>query len=433
MASPSRCPTHAAIAAFSAQLILNLLGQNISNAQTVAQDKEALLVINGDPSWDASTSPCGEGWHTWEQGWRGVRCECGIPGTTNSCSDPRVTRISSFYWANDFTGSLDLLSPLTGLEDVALYWEHCSTMTGTFSSLAPLVSLTYLTLTGCHTFSDSLANAQASLPNAALASLVLSNTNTTGDIAALRMMVNLETLRLGDATTRSSTIHGDIAALSDMATLRDLTLYGPVTGDIASLSRMACPTAGTVPCLLSLVRTDVTGDIAALEGLRFTDLYLQGSLVHGDAAQLIAANPSIPSDWSGFTTCTYGPCPCRRVIDSRDPSSSTCEARGCSAADIALISAVTSVDQMGSLAENRDVTETCMPCVAYMFDEGRGGETSERWPTAAFPAFIADVLEACSPDVPLPEGCAMDAAGDGNGVVDTSDLLVLLASFGLRC
>ena len=89
------------------------------------------------------------------------------------------------------------------------------------------------------------------------------------------------------------------------------------------------------------------------------------------------------------------------------------------------------MDQLGRWVGN--LTDECHDCVGYVYGEGRGGKTSERWPTAVFPAFIAGALQTCSPAVVLSPGCAMDAAGNGNGVVDTSDLLVLLASFGLRC
>ena len=77
----------------------------------------------------------------------------------------------------------------------------------------------------------------------------------TGDISALKDMVSLSTLSLGNGVT------GDISALKDMVSLSTLSLGNGVTGDISALKDIASLSS------FYLHFTQVTGDVASIKSL----------------------------------------------------------------------------------------------------------------------------------------------------------------------
>ena len=101
-------------------------------AGAAADDIAALLAFKAsgaDPdgylsSWDAGTSPCGEGWARDHSGWGGVKCDA---------SGGRVTSLKQQRWSSELTGSVAELASLTQLT----YLSLCDTgVTGPVAELA---------------------------------------------------------------------------------------------------------------------------------------------------------------------------------------------------------------------------------------------------------------------------------------------------------
>ena len=107
-------------------------------AQTTEADAQALLSFkaggdtNGDlDSWDGS--PCGDGWDSYDLGWRDVKC---------SAMNGRVTRVI-LREKPGLSGSVDALAPLTALTHLAL--NGCTGVSGSVETLCRRTHMTGLT------------------------------------------------------------------------------------------------------------------------------------------------------------------------------------------------------------------------------------------------------------------------------------------------
>ena len=216
--------------------------------QTAAEQEAALLAFKtggngaGLESWDAATEPCAAGWNSQSLGWVGVQCDA----------------------ENGNVERLNLCCDKTGL-------------TGLLGALAPLTTLTYLSL---------------------------SRTRVSGDVAGLAALTQLRFLGLLHTDAA-----GDVAGLATLIQLTELALtHTDVGGDVSGLAPLTQLTD------LFLDETNAAGDVAGLAPLILLEkLRVSGTLVYGDAAALRATLTSLDNEWdpdgTGFTACTGFECP----------------------------------------------------------------------------------------------------------------------------
>lgn len=113
----------------------------------------------------------------------------------------------------------------------------------------------------------------------ALTTLILANTNISGDIANLKTLTALTTLSI-----RNANVSGDIANLKNLTNLTVLTLFNTqVIGDIANLKTLTALTS----LELSNQQIPLTGEISALSTLsKCKTMSFQYSKLTGDLAIL---------------------------------------------------------------------------------------------------------------------------------------------------
>ena len=111
----------------------------------------------------------------------------------------------------------------------------------------------------------------------ALTSLVLQDTQASGDIANLKNLTALTSINI-----QNTKISGDIANLNNLTALTSISLSNTqVSGDIANLKNLTALTS------ISLSNTQASGDIANLKNLTaLTSISIQNTQISGDIANL---------------------------------------------------------------------------------------------------------------------------------------------------